>query len=97
MDRRQRHGCKGVNIGENSIVGAGAVVLKDVPANVVVGGNPATIVKELDPEQKIKTRAEWFSRPEVLAAEFDAIDRHLLQGNTWLGWLRSMIFPGRSD
>jgi len=89
--------CKGVCIGTNSIVGAGAVVLKDVPPNVVVGGNPAIIVKELDPERKIKTRAEWFSRPEALAAEFDAIDRHLLHGNTWLGWLRSMLFPGRSD
>jgi galactoside O-acetyltransferase len=38
---------KGVTIGENSIVGAGAVVTKSVPANVVVAGNPAVIVKEL--------------------------------------------------
>ncbi len=33
-----------VRIGENSIVGAGAVVTKDVPANVVVAGNPAKII-----------------------------------------------------
>ncbi len=38
---------KGVTIGENSIVGAGAVVSKSVPPNVVVAGNPAVIVKEL--------------------------------------------------
>ncbi len=38
---------KGVTIGENSIVGAGAVVTKSVPANVVVAGNPAVIVKQL--------------------------------------------------
>jgi acetyltransferase-like isoleucine patch superfamily enzyme len=38
---------KGVTIGENSIVAAGAVVSKSVPANVVVAGNPAVIVKEL--------------------------------------------------
>ena len=38
---------KGVRIGENSIVGAGAIVSRDVPANVVVAGNPAEIVKQL--------------------------------------------------
>jgi acetyltransferase-like isoleucine patch superfamily enzyme len=38
---------KGVTIGENSIVAAGAVVTKDVPANVVVAGNPAAVVKQL--------------------------------------------------
>jgi maltose O-acetyltransferase len=39
---------KGVTIGENSIVGIGAVVVKDVPKNVIVAGNPATIVKRLN-------------------------------------------------
>jgi acetyltransferase-like isoleucine patch superfamily enzyme len=34
-------------IGENSIVAAGAVVTKKVPANVVVAGNPARIIKNL--------------------------------------------------
>jgi acetyltransferase-like isoleucine patch superfamily enzyme len=37
---------KGVTIGENSVVAAGAIVTKSVPPNVVVAGNPATIVKE---------------------------------------------------
>ena len=40
--------CKGVRIGENSIVGAGSVVTKDVPANVIVAGKPAKKVKELE-------------------------------------------------
>ncbi|MCP4132657.1 MAG: acyltransferase [bacterium] len=44
---------KGVRIGENSVVGAGSVVTKDVPANVVVAGNPAAIVKKLDPEKVV--------------------------------------------
>ncbi len=39
---------KGVTIGENSVVAAGAVVTKSVPPNVVVAGNPAVIVKELN-------------------------------------------------
>jgi acetyltransferase-like isoleucine patch superfamily enzyme len=37
----------GVTIGENSLVGAGSVVTKDVPSNVVVAGNPARIFKKL--------------------------------------------------
>jgi acetyltransferase-like isoleucine patch superfamily enzyme len=42
---------KGVTIGENSVVAAGAVVTKSVPANVVVAGNPAGITKHLDTSQ----------------------------------------------
>ncbi|MGL6150527.1 MAG: acyltransferase [Aeromonas sobria] len=38
----------GITIGKNSMVGAGAVVTKDVPDNVLVTGNPAKIVKILD-------------------------------------------------
>ncbi len=37
----------GITIGENAIVGAGAVVTKDVPANTVVAGVPAKVIKEL--------------------------------------------------
>jgi acetyltransferase-like isoleucine patch superfamily enzyme len=38
----------GIQIGENSIIGAGSVVTKDVPANVIVAGNPAKILRQLD-------------------------------------------------
>lgn len=38
--------CKGVTIGENSIVAANAVVTKDVPANSIAAGNPARIIRE---------------------------------------------------
>lgn len=38
----------GVTIGENSIVAAGAVVTKDVPANVIVGGIPARVIKAIE-------------------------------------------------
>ena len=57
---------KGVTIGENSVVAARAVVTRDVPANVVVAGNPAKVVKELDPERASQpvwiislTRPSW--------------------------------------
>ena len=41
-----------VVIGENSIVGAGSVVTKDVPANCVVAGNPAKILRSISLEAK---------------------------------------------
>lgn len=38
-----------VTIGENAIVGAGSVVTKDVPDNVIVAGNPARIIRRIKP------------------------------------------------
>ena len=37
----------GVTIGDNSIIGAGSVVTKDIPANVVAVGNPCRVIREL--------------------------------------------------
>ena len=40
----------GITIGENSIIGAGSVVTKDVPANAIVAGNPARVMKKSAPK-----------------------------------------------
>jgi UDP-2-acetamido-3-amino-2,3-dideoxy-glucuronate N-acetyltransferase len=42
-----------VTIGENAIVGAGSVVTRDVPANTIVAGNPAKILRSLALELKV--------------------------------------------
>lgn len=42
----------GVNIGDNVVIASGAIVTKDVPSNVVIGGNPARILKEIEVEEK---------------------------------------------
>ena len=40
---------RNVTVGENSIIAAGAVVTKDVPKNVIVGGNPARVIRQFEP------------------------------------------------
>jgi len=40
-------------IGENAIVGAGSVVTRDVPANAIVAGNPARVLRQITPKQGV--------------------------------------------
>jgi maltose O-acetyltransferase len=40
--------CPGVSIGENTVVGAGSVVVRDLPPNVLAVGNPCRVVRKLD-------------------------------------------------
>lgn len=47
----------GVTIGDNSVVGAGSIVTKDVPSGVLVVGNPAHILRELGEEDRKKAES----------------------------------------
>jgi len=87
---------KGVTIGKNSIVAAGAVVVKDVPDNVVVGGNPAKIIKELDSTIEGITRLELFKDPLGLEDLYDQIDIYTLKSNSFLGYLKSKFFRDKN-
>ena len=88
---------KGVSIGENSIIGAGTVVTRSVPANVIAAGNPAVVVKELDPYQPMVTRADWLADPARLYRQLDDIDRAMLSENTIWRWLKYLAAPGKDD
>lgn len=89
--------CKGVSIGENSIIGAGAVVVDSIPANRIAAGNPAQVVKHLDPGKSFTTRKQWFMKSSNVFDEIDELDRALLGENTLLHWLRYKFFPTKGD
>ena len=89
--------CKGVSIGENTVIGAGSVVTSDIPADVIAAGNPARVIKPLDPERELITRASLFKNPGALQDEMDKVERWILGRNTLLGWLRSILLPNRGD
>ena len=38
----------GVNIGDNSVIGAGSIVTKDIPSNVIAVGNPCRVLREIN-------------------------------------------------
>ena len=88
---------KGVTIGENSIVAAGAIVVKDVPENVIVGGNPAGIIKELEPKKQKVTRMDLFKDPKALEELYDYLDKIDLKQNNILSWIRSLLIPSNKQ
>jgi acetyltransferase-like isoleucine patch superfamily enzyme len=47
----------GVRFGSNSIIGAGSVVIRDIPDNVLAAGNPARIIREITDEDRISARS----------------------------------------
>ncbi|MBF0258882.1 MAG: acyltransferase [Desulfamplus sp.] len=89
--------CKGVTIGQNSIIGAGAVVSSDIPPDSIAVGNPARVVRTLDPSRKIITRKDRFGDIDLINMNLDIHERELLKDNTVMGWLRNLIMPMKRD
>ena len=44
--------CPGVSIGEGTVIGAGSVVTKDIPANVIAVGNPCKVIRKITDDDK---------------------------------------------
>jgi acetyltransferase-like isoleucine patch superfamily enzyme len=87
--------CKGVTIGENSVIGAGAVVASDVPKNSIAVGNPARVIKQLDPARELTRRETLFNRDVSYEQFIENFERWVLAPNTLRSWLRSKLAPTR--
>ena len=66
---------------------------KSVEKGQIVAGNPAKVVKELDPERELITRMDYFADPEGLERFFDDVDRQVLGDNSFFRWLWSIVYP----
>ena len=54
----------GVTIGDNTVIGAGSIVTKDIPANVVAVGNPCKVLREINEKDR-----EYYFRDRKMDTE----------------------------
>ncbi len=88
---------KGAKIGDDAVIGARSVVTGEVPPGAVMAGNPARVIKTLNPEAERKTRIELLEDPMRLERYLDGLQREKLARNTLLHWLRVKLAPSRND
>ena len=60
----------GVTIGDNAVIGAGSVVTKDIPANMLAAGNPCKVIREITEAD----RRYYFKRQEFDVESWDEIE-----------------------
>ena len=68
----------GITIGDNVKIGANAVVLRSVPSNSTVVGNPGRIVK-FEGERIPEATMDHINIPDPIAERFDAMERELIE------------------
>ena len=61
--------CPGVTIGENSVIGAGSLVLHDVPENSVAAGNPCKVIRSINERDRKYYHKDREIDPEDLLEE----------------------------
>lgn len=88
---------KGVTIGENSVIGAGSVVTHDIPDNVVAAGNPAKVVKQLNPARRMLKREYLFRRGAQYWQQQALLEHYLSAENTTRHWLSTLWQPNHDD
>ena len=86
-----------ITIGEGAKIGAGSVVTKDIPANCVAAGNPAKVVKALNPNRRMLTRAFLFKNGDQYWQQQNEVDAYFTLDNSTAHWLRSFIKPSHND
>jgi acetyltransferase-like isoleucine patch superfamily enzyme len=88
---------KGVRIGENSIIGAGSIVISDIPKNCIAAGNPARPVRDLDPNERFVSRSHAYAEPDKYMAQQRGFQELMTANNTLRSWLRYLWKPTRED
>lgn len=88
---------KGVCIGQNSVVAAGSVVVESVPDHCVVGGNPAKIIKRIDPKKRMIKRDFLFRDHEHYESNQKELTKYVLMNNSVWDYIRSSLFPNKTD
>ena len=89
--------CKGVTIGENSVVGAGSVVTRSIPDNCVAAGNPAKVVKTLNPKRRMLKRDYLFQQVQNYWEQQTQIAQYTNHENTLWRWLKTLVAPTKLD
>ena len=56
----------GVHIGDNTIIGSGSVVTKDIPSDVIAAGNPCKVIRKITTEDKIY----WEGKKKIYEESF---------------------------